>query len=76
MTRDGQNGDLRRAGWSVDPSAAIIGDTQAGIGWRRGPMQASVGYLHREIKNEFGVRGAGGGGDSMVAFSLSIHPHQ
>ncbi|MEY4254977.1 MAG: hypothetical protein RLZZ141_204 [Pseudomonadota bacterium] len=74
MTRDSQTGDLRRSGWSVDPSAAIIGDSQAGLGWRKGAMQASLGYLHREVKNEFGVRGAGMGGDSMVAFSLSIHP--
>jgi len=74
MTRDSQTGDLRRNGWSVDPSAAIIGDAQAGFGWRKGSMQASLGYLHREMKNEFGVRGAGMGGDSMVAFSMSIHP--
>lgn len=74
MTRDSQTGDLRRSGWSVDPSAAIIGDTQAGFGWRKGAVQASLGYLHREIKSEFGVRGSGGGGDSMVAFSMSIHP--
>ncbi len=74
MTRDSQTGDLRRSGWSVDPSAAIIGDTQAGFGWRKGSLQASLGYLHREVKNEFGVRGAGMGGDSMVAFSMSIHP--
>ena len=74
MTRDSQTGDLRRSGWSIDPSAAIIGDSQAGLGWRKGAMQASLGYLHREIKSEFGVRGSGGGGDSMVAFSMSIHP--
>ena len=74
MTRDSQTGDLRRSGWSVDPSAAIIGDTQAGFGWRKGSLQASLGYLHREVKNEFGVRGAGMGGESMVAFSMSIHP--
>jgi len=74
MTRDSQTGDLRRSGWSVDPSAAIIGDSQAGFGWRKGALQASLGYLHREVKNEFGVRGAGMGGDSMVAFSMSIHP--
>lgn len=74
MTRDSQTGDLRRSGWSVDPSAAIIGDSQAGFGWRKGSLQASLGYLHREVKNEFGVRGAGMGGDSMVAFSMSIHP--
>ncbi len=74
MTRDSQTGDLRSSGWSIDPSAAIIGDSQAGLGWRKGSMQASLGYLHREMKNEFGVRGAGVGGDSIVAFSMSIHP--
>jgi len=74
MSHDPQNGDMRRSGWSMDPSAALVGDSQAGLGWRKGAMQASVGYLHREVKNEFGVRGAGMGGDSRVALSLTIRP--
>jgi hypothetical protein len=74
MTRDNKTGDMRRSGWSIDPSTALIGDSQVGLGWRKGSMQASVGYLYREVKNEFGVRGADLGGDSRVAFSLTIHP--
>ncbi len=74
VTRDGQTGDLRRSGWSIDPAAVIIGDAQAGIGWRQGPVQASLGYLHRNIKNEFGLRGAGPGGDSLLALSFTIRP--
>lgn len=74
VLRDSQTGDTRRSGWSMDPSAALVGDSQAGLGWRKGSMHASVGYLHREVKNEFGVRGAGMGGDSRVALSLTIRP--
>jgi hypothetical protein len=66
-----------RSGLSTD-EGAYIGDTQAGVGWRRGPMQASFGYIHREIKALGGFRGAGVGNqeDSVVAFSLSIKPQR
>ena len=46
----GDDGDWRRAGWSADPSSALVGDGQLGIGWRKGGMQAAFGYVHREIK--------------------------
>jgi hypothetical protein len=77
MTRDAQ-GDLRRAGWSTDASSTLISDAQAGVGWRKGDMQASFGYVHREIRPlivaPFGV-GTTKVSDSMVAFSLSVHSH-
>ena len=76
VTRDGQTGDLRRSGWSIDPTAVIIGDAQAGIGWRQGSVQASLGYLHRTIKNEFGLRGTSPRGDSLLALSFTIRPSQ
>src|SRR3712207_8865529 len=31
---------------------AFIGEAQVGLGWRRGPMQASFGVLQREIKHK------------------------
>ena len=69
---------LPRNSWSTETTSAMISDAQAGVGWRKGDMQASFGYVHREIKGEqFEFNGANPSkiNDSMVAFSLSIHPH-
>jgi hypothetical protein len=78
MTGNGQGG-LQRSGWSSEPSAAMISDAQAGLGWRKGAMLASVGYVHREIKGmndpQFGPNNQTKLSDSMVAFSLSFRPH-
>ncbi|MDP3175286.1 MAG: DUF2219 family protein [Phenylobacterium sp.] len=63
-----------RAGWSTDPSSALIGDAHVGIGYRRGAMQTSLGYVHREVKGQHMIFGQETRDDSMVAFSLSIKP--
>ena len=52
---------LNRLGRGLSPSSAMtfdgdiqpteVADSQAGLGWRRGAMQASFGYVHREIRN-------------------------
>ena len=77
MLRDSQ-GDFRRANWSTDPASALIGDAQAGVGWRKGAMQASFGYLHREIKpsSSASLKGMDNRDDDMVAFSLSFKPRR
>ena len=72
------DGDWRRAGVSEDAASALIGDTQAGLGWRRGPIAAAVGYVHREIKIRQGVEGLMGAGDrndDRVALSFTIKQH-
>jgi len=69
---------LPRNSWSTESTSAMISDAQAGVGWRRGAMQASFGYVHREIKGQTVDPTSGLPNkisDSMVAFSLSIHPH-
>lgn len=68
------DGDWSRRGWSSDPSA-VIGEAQVGVGWRRGAMQASFGYVQREIKAT-GIHNAENTKieDGAVAFSLSIKP--
>jgi hypothetical protein len=63
-----------RAGWSTDPSSALIGDAQVGVGWRKGVVQTSFGYVHREVKGEHMVFGQKTKEDSLLAFSLSIKP--
>ena len=60
--------------WSQDPSSALIGDAQLGLGWRKGAMQTSLGYIHREIKGDHMLWGQQARDDSMLAFSLSVKP--
>lgn len=38
-----------REGLSLD-QGAFVGDAQAGVAWRRGDTQTSLGYVHREVK--------------------------
>jgi hypothetical protein len=77
MTSNAQ-GQLQRAGWSAEGTSRLIGDAQAGVGWREGAMQASFGYVHRTIKSPSPVAtGLDGPSyqDSMVALSVSVRPH-
>lgn len=68
------NGDWDRAGWTTDPASQIVGDAQVGVGWRKGPLESSFGYIHREVNSRSMLLGQEGRDDSMVAFSLSIKP--
>jgi hypothetical protein len=71
----GQNGDWSRAGLTTDVNSKLIGDSQAGVAWRRGPMQASLGYIHREMRGKDVIMGMASQKDSMVALSFSLKPH-
>lgn len=71
----GQNGDWSRAGFSQDATSRLIGDSQAGVAWRKGPMQASFGYIHREIRAKEGIMGLATQKDDVVALSFSLKPH-
>lgn len=71
----GQNGDWSRAGLTQDATSKLIGDSQAGVAWRKGPMQASLGYIHREIKARGdGIMGLATQKDDVVALSFSLKP--
>lgn len=71
MRRD-PDGLLRNYGLSVDPTAAI-GDTQAGVGWRKGDLQASVGYVHRTFKPAYGMQNIDfDNKDEMVGVSFAL----
>ncbi|RRN64561.1 lipid A-modifier LpxR family protein [Caulobacter sp. 602-1] len=70
----GQNGDWSRAGLTQDATSKLIGDSQAGVAWRRGPMQASLGYIHREIRAKEGIMGLATQKDDVVALSFSLKP--
>ena len=71
-----QDGDWSRAGWSSDPTSSLVGDAQVGVGWRRGAMQTSFGYVHRKIKMKEAVMGLKSQEDSVVALSFSFKPHK
>ena len=71
----GQNGDWSRAGLTQDAASKLIGDSQAGVAWRRGSMQASLGYIHRAIKARGdGIMGLATQKDDVVALSFSLKP--
>ncbi len=69
-------GDWDRAGWTTDPTSALIGDGQIGVGWRKGALQSSFGYVHREVKGQHMVFGQKTYEDSLVAFTFSIKPQR
>lgn len=71
----GQNGDWSRAGLTQDTTSRLIGDSQAGVAWRKGPMQASLGYIHREMKAKEGIMGLATQKDDVVALSFSFKPN-
>jgi hypothetical protein len=67
----------QRVGWSNGPTSALISDAQAGLGWSRGGVEASLGYVHRAVTSQSPILSgpqSGGYHDSMVAFSFSIVP--
>lgn len=72
MLRDDRGWD--RAGWTTDPTSALVGDAHLGVGWRKGDLQTSFGYIHREVKGENMVFGQKTREDSLVAFSLTLKP--
>ncbi len=63
-----------RAGVTTDAASTLVGDTQMGVGFRKGAMQTSLGYVHREVKGQNMLFGVDPKSDSMVAFSLQIRP--
>lgn len=70
----GADGELRREGWSTDATSALVSDAQVGVGWRRGAVQTSVGYMHREIKPRHGIMGMESKDDDLIAVSFSYKP--
>jgi len=74
----GAQGGVQRLGWSAEGASSLVSDAQAGFGWRKGALQASVGYVHRDVNSNdtgFGNVGMEKLSDNMVAFTLSFHPH-
>lgn len=62
--------------WSQDRASTLIGDAQVGVAWRKGAVQTSLGYIHREVKGDHMLWGQETRDDSLVAFSLSVKPRR
>ncbi len=60
---------LQQSGVSTD-TGSYIGDAQAGMGWRKGALQASFGYVQRKVKSH-GIKEE----DNFVALTLSVKPN-
>jgi hypothetical protein len=71
----GAQGGVQRLGWSAEGASTLVSDAQAGFGWRKGSMQASVGYVRRDVNNNgFGAVGMQKLSDNMVAFTFNVRP--
>ena len=70
-----EGGGLHKTGWSTDQTSALVGDGQVGLGWRKGGMEAAVGYVHRgvHLKN-VPVGMSDSYADDMAAVSFTFHP--
>jgi hypothetical protein len=70
-----RDGGWTRGGWSADAASSLVSEAQVGVGWRKGAMQASFGYMRREIKVD-GIHNAETTKmeDDAVAFSISLKP--
>jgi len=72
----GVQGGVQRLGWSAEGASTLVSDAQAGVGWRKGSLQASVGYVHRDVNSNdsgFGNVGMQKLSDNLVAFTFSLH---
>jgi hypothetical protein len=70
------SGALRQAGWSTDASSALVGDGQVGVGWRKGGMETTIGYVHRGVHVQNAPYGVSDSfSEDLAAMSLTFHPH-
>ena len=70
----GDEGRLDQAGWTTDATSTLVSNAQLGLGWRKGDVQTSFGYLHREVKGRHMTKGRRTGSDEMLGLSLSVKP--
>ena len=70
-----QGGSLHRTGWSTDQTSALVGDGQIGLGWRKGGMEAALGYVHRGVHlRNVPIGVSDSYADDMGALSFTFHP--
>lgn len=65
-----------RGGLSLDSASALISDVQAGIGWRKGSIQASLAWMKRKVKAAETLVGLDTRDDTTVAVTVSVKPRK
>lgn len=63
-------------GWSTDPTA-LVADGQIGVGWRKGDIQTSIGYMMRDVDvdDRYAHQVADvPGSDQVIGLSFSYRP--
>jgi hypothetical protein len=66
----------RRAGLFSVQDPSYVGDAEAGVAWRKGDVQASFGYVQRDIRLQNMRDFDADTHESIVAFTLSFRPGQ
>jgi hypothetical protein len=74
LLRDPLNGDWRPGGLSADTTSGFVTTAQAGVAWRQGSAQASLGYVRRRIRIDAPHPELYDSSDDAVAFSLAVRP--
>jgi hypothetical protein len=74
MLRDPLEGGWRAGGLSSDVTSGFITTAQAGVAWRQGPAQASLGYMRRRIRIDAPHPELYDSSDDAVAFWLAVRP--
>ncbi|MGZ8364535.1 MAG: hypothetical protein ACXW3D_10900 [Caulobacteraceae bacterium] len=64
-----EDGALRALGLTVDRTSAVISSAEAGIAWRKGGAQASLGYVRRKVRLK------GGLSELDIMAGLDLFPH-
>lgn len=64
-------GDARR--WSGD-ERGLVSDLKAGVGWRNGSTETTLGYVKRKVPQAYTANGLEKRGGGMVGFSLTYRP--
>lgn len=63
--------DARR--WSGG-ERGLVSDTKAGVGWRNGSTETTLGYVKRKVPQAYTANGLERRGGGMVGFSLTYRP--
>lgn len=74
LLRDPLNGGWRGGGLSSDVTSGFVTTAQAGVAWRQGSTQASLGYVRRKIRIDAPHPELYDSSDDAVAFSFALRP--
>lgn len=74
LLHDPLGGGWRSGGLTSDTTSGFVTTAQAGVAWRQGPAQASLGYVRRRIRIEAPHPELYDSSDDAVAFSFALRP--